>query len=91
VVRRSIADQAGIAADAPELDRLRDAYLEPFEDLAPRPQLEHELRLAEYVDGVARAESWRRALTDASAEEVAQFQDPVAEWLTELIDAPDPR
>jgi hypothetical protein len=90
IVRRSVADQAGLHERDPELDRLRDAYLEPFDHLASRAQLERELDLASYLDGVARAESWRRALADATPEEVASYEDPVAGWLAEVVDTPVP-
>lgn len=90
VVRRSIAHQAGLHERSPELDELRDAYLEPFAALGSQAQLERELLLAEYVDGVARVESWRRALADATPEEVAAYEDPVAQWLAELVDTPPP-
>lgn len=90
VVRRSVADQAGLHERDPALDRLRDAYLEPFDGLASRAQLERELDLAAYVDGVARAEAWRRALADATPDEIASYENPVAAWLTELVDTPIP-
>jgi hypothetical protein len=73
-----------------EVDRLRDAYLEPWTDLAPRAQLLREARVAQQVAKVGRALSWQRALAGASEAEVAQWEDPVSGWLEELLaDSPD--
>jgi len=44
------------------VERLRDAYLEPFADLAPREDLIDTLELACRVAKVARALTWERAL-----------------------------
>ncbi|HCU50233.1 MAG TPA: phosphotransferase, partial [Micromonosporaceae bacterium] len=66
--------------------RLRDAYLEPWSDLAPRTQLLREVELAMQVTKVSRALSWQRALTDATPEQVAELEDPVSGWLGELLD-----
>jgi hypothetical protein len=90
VLRRSIAHWAGISEDDPALTRLADVYLEVFSDVAPAASLRRELALAEYVGGVARADSWRRALADATAAEVAALEDPVAGWLAELVETPGP-
>lgn len=90
VVRRSIADQTGLDEHGPEIDALAQAYLEPFEQVAPRDVLQRDLALAEYVDGVARVESWRRALAEATLDEVTAYEDPVCAWLDELVCTPPP-
>lgn len=66
--------------------RLRDAYLEPWSDLAPRTQLLREVELAMQVTKVSRALSWQRALIAATPEQVAELEDPVNGWLEELLD-----
>lgn len=52
----------GLAAGDPALPRLRDAYLEPFTDLAPRAELAEDVVLACRVARPARALVWDRAL-----------------------------
>lgn len=52
----------GLAEDDPALRRLRDAYLEPFTDLAPRTELVEEVELACRVAKPARALVWDRAI-----------------------------
>jgi Phosphotransferase enzyme family len=71
--------------DAGEVNRLRDAYLEPWSDLAPRARLLHEVQLAVQVTKVSRALSWQRALVDATGAHYASFGDPVSQWLEELL------
>ncbi len=90
VIRRSVAHQAGWDEHGPELCRLRDAYLEPFTQFGSRRALERELEVATYLDGVARVESWRRALADATSQEVAAYEDPVGGWLDEIVGLPLP-
>jgi hypothetical protein len=48
----------GLTAADPMTARLRDAYLEPFTDLAPRAELAREVELACRVGKVARALTW---------------------------------
>jgi len=52
----------GAPAADPLLARARDAYLEPFTDLAPRASLVAEVELACRVGKVARALTWDRAV-----------------------------
>jgi hypothetical protein len=51
----------GVPAGDPLVRRARDAYLEPFTDLAPRTTLVEEVELACRVGKVARALVWDRA------------------------------
>ena len=53
----------GIHLDAPELRRLRDAYLEAFSDLAPHRDLVASLELACQLGKVTRACSMLRLAT----------------------------
>jgi aminoglycoside phosphotransferase (APT) family kinase protein len=63
-----------VSGDAdPRLTRLRDAYLEPFADLAPHHELVSTLELACRVGKVARTLVWDRAVRsmgDAAGEAV---------------------
>lgn len=52
----------GFPHDDPVVARLRDAYLEPFIDLAPRAELAGEVEVACRVGKVARALVWERAV-----------------------------
>jgi len=83
---RSLAFHAGVAEDAPQVLRVRDAYLEPFTAYADRDEL---LRLVGPACGtghVGRALSWRAALQDAPASTEADMEYPVRAWLLELLD-----
>ncbi|WP_246257131.1 phosphotransferase [Amycolatopsis anabasis] len=51
-----------VAADGPEVLRVRDAYLEMFDDLAPRAELIRTMELACRVGKAARALTWARAM-----------------------------
>jgi hypothetical protein len=55
---------------APELLRIRDAYLEPFSDLAPHAELVATLELACRVGKVARALTWARAVAQSDPDEL---------------------
>jgi hypothetical protein len=50
-------------ADPASVLRLRDAYLEPFSDLAPHAELVEALELACRVAKIARALTWNRAVS----------------------------
>lgn len=52
----------GVSADDPTVLRARDAYLEPFGDLASHRQLVEELELACWVAKIARVLTWDRAV-----------------------------
>jgi hypothetical protein len=73
-----------------DADRLRDAYLEPWTDLAPRVQLLREAEVAQQLAKVGRALSWQRAIIGASAEDLAEYEESITGWLEELLaDSPD--
>lgn len=76
---------AGMRFEPSTLDRLRDAYLEPWLDLAPRSQLLREAQVAAQIAKVGRALSWQRAMESASPEQVAEWEHPVTSWLEELV------
>jgi Phosphotransferase enzyme family len=54
-----------VSSHAPELARIRDAYLHVFRDLAPHPQLVATLELACRAGKVARALTWTRAIAQS--------------------------
>ena len=84
VTSRVAADRFEVSDGDPLVLRLRDAYLEPWSDLADRSTLLAEVRAAVQLGKVGRSLSWQRALVDAGPDDVASLQDPVAGWLDEL-------
>ena len=92
VTLRFVGDQLGTTDWSPfdemppELARLRDAYLEPWTDRAPRRRLLRLVDLACWTDMVARALAWRAALPYATDEQLAEFGHAIPAWLTELAE-----
>jgi hypothetical protein len=74
----------GLGSEAPELRRLRDAYLEPWSDLAAPRDLRRSVTLACRVTRVSRALAWRRALRDPAIPVDDDFRTAVPDWLAEL-------
>lgn len=67
--------------------RLRDAYLEPFGDLAPHSELVEELELACRVGKIARALTWHRAVSAFGPGEVEErWLSGPAESLLSLLE-----
>jgi hypothetical protein len=68
----------------PELDRLRDAYLEPWTDRLPRDRLQRLVGLATWTGMLARVHAWRAALVHADDVELTEWRDAIPGWLGEL-------
>jgi hypothetical protein len=83
VTLRVVEDCAGLPDGAPELLRLRDAYLEPWTDRWDRATLEEACRLALRVGSVLRSDCYRRALLEATPAGRAELGDRVSLWLLE--------
>jgi hypothetical protein len=90
VLRRMLGRSARVAEHGPELTRLQDTYLECFTDLAPPKELIADLRRAEYVAGLGRICSWRRAMLTASPAEQDEWADADSGWLAICVDQPPP-
>lgn len=60
----SAENSFGLAEDAPELDRLRDAYLEPWTALAPAGQVRAAFELARKLWSLPSALGWYTSLRD---------------------------
>jgi hypothetical protein len=87
----SIAYHAGLFDEsrpitAPQVLRVRDAYLEPFTSCAPRAELVPLVRLARRVGCVAKALSYEAALTGTSVAVHAAEDFPVREWFLVLLE-----
>jgi hypothetical protein len=78
----------GIEAGAPEIRRLRDAYLEVWSDLASPAALRRSVSLACQVTRVSKALAWERALREPSLPVDDDFRSAVADWLAELPQPP---
>jgi Ser/Thr protein kinase RdoA (MazF antagonist) len=76
-----------VGVDDPQVLRLRDAYLEPFSDLAPHTELVEALELACRVGKAARALTWTRALSELPPEDVDdQWTGAPLESMASLLD-----
>ncbi|GAB7038704.1 MULTISPECIES: aminoglycoside phosphotransferase family protein [Catenuloplanes] len=75
----------GVERGAPELARLRDAYLSEWP--GDPAALRRAATLAGRVTRVSRAMSWRRALRASALPVPAEFATAVAEWLGDLTES----
>jgi hypothetical protein len=84
VTERSLAADWGLGPDAPDLRRVRAAYLEPWRTGGEsRAELERQVELAVRTGALARAAGWRRALGHPAAGLELGYADAVASWLLE--------
>lgn len=81
---RVAADQFKVAEGDPAVLRLRDAYLEPWSDLADRETLLADVRAAVQLAKIGRSLAWQRALAEADEAARAEWGGGVAGWLDEL-------
>jgi hypothetical protein len=84
VALRVAGNLHGLPDGAPELLRLRDAYLEPWTVDHDRATLREAVRLALRVGGVSRARCYRAALDEGTAADVAEHGAGVPQWLLEM-------
>jgi len=89
VALRSAAHRRSLAADAPGVLRMRDAYLEAWTDLHDRRELLHLLRLAMRTAKVGRALSWQSSLAHLPPEQRGEDAAAVGGWVDDLLE-PDP-
>jgi hypothetical protein len=78
---RGATERLGYEPGSPEVERLRDLYLEPFSHFAPMPELRDLFADGYLLHGISRAELWRRTLDPLPAEARAEYGQPVAAWL----------
>jgi hypothetical protein len=86
---RGATERLGYEPGSPEVERLRDLYLEPFQSFAPMTELRELFADGYLLHGISRAELWRRTLAPLPAEARAEYGEPVAAWLEimrELVD-----
>jgi hypothetical protein len=78
---RSAAERRGYEPGSREVERLRDAYLEPFTRFAPAAELREAFAHAYLLAPIARAHVWRRVLGPLGDDVSAEYGDPPAAWL----------
>jgi hypothetical protein len=86
---RSATERAGYEPGSPEVDRLRDLYLEPFTTFAPLGELRELFSAGYLLFPISRADVWRRTLEGPPAEVLEELGDPITGWLEilgELVD-----
>ncbi len=82
---RSLAHRRELAADAPELERLRDAYLEPWTGLAPRGDLLRAVDLARRVGYATRLLSWQHIVPYFDPPVREDYGESVPRWFRQLL------
>jgi len=85
VTLRSIAHYGSCDIDDARVQRVRDAYLEPFTTYGPRSELVALVDVARRVGAVTRALSWRAGLIGSPAAVHREHDFPVRGWLEELL------
>lgn len=86
VALRVAANRYELSSGDPALARMRDAYLEPWTDLADRAQLVREVDDAVQVTKVSRSLSWQRSLAGAGPQAHDKYGEGVPGWLEELLE-----
>jgi Phosphotransferase enzyme family len=84
---RSATERLGYEPGSPEVDRLRDLYLEPFTTFAPLAELRRLFADGYLLFPISRADSWRRTLEGTPGS--MEFGDPVNGWLEILAEIAD--
>ena len=87
VCLRSIAYRFHLDADAPELSRLRDIYLEPWSARVSRVDARAAFELAQKIGTLSRALTWDRVLAGVPPEERGEHADAVPGWVQEYLEA----
>jgi len=89
VTLNSIAWHAGTTVDAPDVERVRDAYRGTFRSHGGTADLVRWVDLARRTGCLGRALAYVRALAGEPLSAHAELDWPVRGWLLELLDAPD--
>jgi hypothetical protein len=86
VTLRSVAFHHGAAIDDPRLDRIADAYLEAWTDVADRATLRRQAQLAIRVGPLTRSMSYVNALAGVDDAAWDEDADAIPGWLLELLE-----
>ena len=87
VTLRVLAWERGVDEGAAELDRFRDAYLEPWTRFRPHAELLAALEPADLLAGICRALTWHRIVSALPVEAAAEYDDAVVDRLRFLLTA----
>ncbi|HEX5165103.1 MAG TPA: phosphotransferase, partial [Thermomicrobiales bacterium] len=85
ITLRAAAHFAGIADDAPPILAMRDAYLEPWQAVAPRADLVRAFALAYQLSHISSARNWHRLIVRLTGEQRAQEADTVPYKLRQFL------
>ncbi len=78
---RFATERRGYEPGSREVERLRDAYLEPFTRFAPADELRRAFAHAYLLAPIGRAQVWHRILGPLADEVSAAHDDPVSAWI----------
>lgn len=87
VTIRAAAHRLKLAEDGPEMQRLRDAYLEPWTEFETRGRLSAAFELAYPLGMIIRALSWQQGTGSLSKRHKVPYADAVPEWLQDFLEA----
>jgi hypothetical protein len=87
VTMRVLAYNLGVEEGAPELDRYRDAYLEPWTSLRTRAELLRALGPADLLGGIARALAWQLVSDGVQPAARDEYEDAVVDRLRTFLAA----
>jgi hypothetical protein len=85
----TLRQELGAPLQDPRLQRIQNAYLAEYDDLAPRAELVHTLELACHVGKIARALTWNRALQTLGPSPQGPLSRAPFRWLSAVLD-PEP-
>jgi Phosphotransferase enzyme family len=86
VTMRVLAYELGLSERAPELDRFRDAYLEPWTAFRPAGELAAALPAADLLGALGRALNWQLVAEGAPPAGRAEYDEDVADRLRLLAE-----
>jgi len=86
VTMRVLAYELGLAAGARELDRFRDAYLEPWTAFRPATDLVSALPAADLLGALCRALNWQLVAEASPPADRGEYDEAVADRLRLLAD-----
>lgn len=88
VLLRGASNSLDLQPDAPELDQLREWYLNGWSNFLPPAELRRAARLAERIGLVNRALTWHHILDNLPAEIQPEYALAVPSYLQEYINTP---
>jgi hypothetical protein len=87
ITLRSAAHFAGMADDTPPILAMRDAYLEPWEPVAPGADLVRAFKIAYQLSHISSARNWHELVVRLTGEQRAQEADSVPYKLRQFLAA----